>query len=93
MCQCQEAGRRCSSWFSDRSSKPAKSVARPAKLIRFDKNRPADANRDQLFLAAPGAGHPLQLVADMGDGLQHVEGDPRDRRVADRAAELALRIS
>jgi hypothetical protein len=31
MCQCQEPGRRCSSWVSDRSSKPAKSAARPAK--------------------------------------------------------------
>jgi hypothetical protein len=31
MCQCQEPGRRCSSRASDRSSKPAKSVATVAK--------------------------------------------------------------
>jgi hypothetical protein len=31
MCQCQEPGRRCSSWVSERSSKPAKSAAIPAK--------------------------------------------------------------
>jgi hypothetical protein len=31
MCQCQDPGRRCSSWVNDSSSKPEKSAARPAK--------------------------------------------------------------
>src|SRR5262249_5439304 len=52
--------------------------------------RPTHADRDQLLLAAPAAFHPGERVADVGDGLQHVESHARDRRVADRATELAV---
>src|SRR5262249_35774222 len=52
--------------------------------------RTAHADRDDLLLAAPAADRPFQFVADMCHGLQHVEGDTRNRRVANGTAELAV---
>src|SRR6266851_1859597 len=57
----------------------------PAESDPALQRRTTHADRDKLFLAAPCAFHPAQRVADMRDGLQHVEGHTRDRRVADGA--------
>ena len=63
----------------------------PQHDLTFDRGAPTRANRDRLLLAAHAANaRPFKLVADMGDGLKHVEGDAGNDGVAYRPAEFAI---